>query len=122
FAAPLNSNGALLMLNGKPVHIFYDRGAGSNDVVLQPNLPPTANNDHFNVTGNVTLTVPAPGVLGNDTDPDGDTLTVTAVTQPASGHGWVTINADGALTYTQTVFVNGTETFTYAISDGHGGT
>ena len=61
-------------------------------------------------------------VLANDSDPNGDTLTVTAVTQPASGHGVVTINADGTLTYTQTVFVNGTETFTYTISDGHGGT
>jgi hypothetical protein len=41
--------------------------------------------------------------------------------QPASGHGAVAINADGALTYTQIVYVNGTETFTYTISDGHGG-
>jgi len=49
-------------------------------------------------------------------------LSVTAVTQPASGHGNVTINANGVLTYTQTVFATGTETFTYTISDGHRGT
>jgi hypothetical protein len=61
-------------------------------------------------------------VLANDSDPDGDTLTVRSVTQPASGHGTVTINADGTLTYKQTVFVNGTETFTYTITDGFGET
>jgi hypothetical protein len=79
------------------------------------NFPPEANNDAviLNTTSSATI-----NVLANDLDPDGGALTVTGVTQPASGHGNVTINANGTLTYKQTVFVNGTETFTYSVSDG----
>ena len=40
----------------------------------------------------------APGVLGNDTDPDGDPLTAVLVTGPS--HGSLTLNADGSFTYT----------------------
>ena len=39
----------------------------------------------------------APGVLANDTDADGDTLTATGVTQP--GHGTVTLADNGSFTY-----------------------
>ena len=41
--------------------------------------------DAYSVTENTTLTVPAPGVLGNDTDPDGDTLTAVLVSAPQHG-------------------------------------
>jgi hypothetical protein len=83
------------------------------------NGPPVARNDTAVLNSAPSTTV---NVLANDTDPNGDHLTVTTVTQPASDHGVVTINANSTLTYKQTVFVNGTETFTYTISDGHGGT
>ncbi|MBI3989521.1 MAG: tandem-95 repeat protein, partial [candidate division NC10 bacterium] len=63
----------------------------------------------------VTLTV-----LGNDTDPDGDPLTVASVTQGT--HGTVVPNAGGTVTYTPTADFIGTDVFTYTISDGHGGT
>ncbi|HEX4417472.1 MAG TPA: Ig-like domain-containing protein, partial [Kofleriaceae bacterium] len=59
-------------------------------------------------------------VLANDSDPDGDSLTVTAVTQPASGT--VTINPDGTVHYVPDPAFTGTATFTYTVSDGHGGT
>ncbi len=61
-------------------------------------------------------------VLANDTTaPDtGETLTVTAVTQPAAG-GTVTLN-DGVVTFTPAPDFNGTVTFTYTVSDGNGGT
>src|SRR5262249_32149647 len=58
-------------------------------------------------------------VLANDTDPDGDALTVTAVGTPA--HGTARINADNTVTYTPARDYNGTDSFTYTISDGHGG-
>lgn len=58
-------------------------------------------------------------VLANDTDVDGDTLTVTGVTQGA--HGTVTFTATG-VTYTPAPGYTGTDTFTYTVSDGHGGT
>ena len=58
-------------------------------------------------------------VLGNDTDLDGDTLTVTAATSP---NGVVVINPNGTLNFTPTTNFNGNTTITYSISDGHGGT
>jgi VCBS repeat-containing protein len=58
-------------------------------------------------------------VLGNDGDVDGDSL---AVTKASAGHGSVTINGDGTLTYAPTANYNGTDTISYSISDGHGGT
>jgi hypothetical protein len=59
-------------------------------------------------------------VLGNDSDPDGDTLSVTSASNPA--HGSVVVNADGTVTYTPDPGFTGTDTFTYTISDGNGGT
>src|SRR5262249_17221404 len=54
------------------------------------------------------------------TDIDGDSLTVTAVTQGA--HGTVGINADGTLTYTPAADYFGGDSFSYTAGDGHGGT
>jgi len=81
------------------------------------NDDPTANDDSFRVitnTGTATL-----DVLDNDSIvPDtGETLTVTAVT---GSNGTVSINGDGTLAYDNSV--EGTDTFTYTISDGNGGT
>jgi LPXTG-site transpeptidase (sortase) family protein len=57
-------------------------------------------------------------VLGNDTDPEGDPLTVTAVSQPASGT--VTL-VGGVVTYIPDPDFYGTDSFTYTVSDGNGG-
>ena len=62
------------------------------------------------------LTVAAPGVLGNDTDADGDPLTAVLVSGPA--HGTLTLNADGSFTYTPDANYNGPDSFTYKASDG----
>lgn len=58
-------------------------------------------------------------VLANDTDPEGDVLSVTAAN---AGNGTVTINPDGTLDYTPAVNFSGTDTITYSITDGQGGT
>lgn len=58
-------------------------------------------------------------VLGNDSDVDPDTLTVTAATDGADGT--VTINPDGTVTYTHTGSSTGTDTFSYTVGDGNGG-
>ncbi|QYJ78035.1 tandem-95 repeat protein [Shewanella acanthi] len=58
-------------------------------------------------------------VLGNDTDADGDTLTVTSAIATS---GQVSINPDGSLSFTPDADFNGTVTITYTISDGKGGT
>lgn len=56
--------------------------------------------------------------LGNDTDPNGDTLTVTSVSQPANGS--VVLNPDGTVTYTPNPNYIGTDVFTYEICDTMG--
>src|SRR5262249_9440962 len=58
-------------------------------------------------------------VLSNDSDVDNDKLTVTAVTQGA--HGSV-VNNGTDVTYSPAANYNGTDSFSYTVSDGHGGT
>jgi hypothetical protein len=78
---------------------------------------PTANNDTYTVAEDAVLTVAAPGVLGNDTDPDaGTTLTASLVAPPS--HGSLTFNVDGSFVYTPTTDFVGLDTFTYRASDG----
>ena len=79
------------------------------------NPAPTAVNDSATTTEDTAVAI---AVLANDTDPDGDPLTVTAASAP---HGTVVRNADGTLTYTPNANYNGTDTISYAISDGQGG-
>ncbi|WP_254275463.1 Ig-like domain-containing protein [Halomonas sp. 3H] len=77
------------------------------------NAPPLAQDDTASTVEGSVVQI---AVLENDSDPDGDPLTVGAVTQPS--HGSVTINADGTLTYTPNEGFVGTDSFTYQASDG----
>src|SRR5262249_47825262 len=77
---------------------------------------PTANNDAYVVAEDNVLTVAAPGVLANDFDVDGDSLTATLVTSPT--HGSLAFNADGSFTYTPQANYNGSDSFKYAARDG----
>ena len=58
-------------------------------------------------------------VLANDTDGDGDTLSVTGVGTPA--HGSAVINPDKTITYTPAANYHGPDSFTYTIGDGRAG-
>ncbi|MBI1371298.1 MAG: hypothetical protein GC159_00850 [Phycisphaera sp.] len=58
-------------------------------------------------------------VLDNDSDPDGDPLSVASVTDPA--HGAAVINNDGTVTYTPDGKFVGDDSFVYTLSDGAGG-
>jgi VCBS repeat-containing protein len=80
------------------------------------NRAPAAAADAYSTAEDTPLTVAAPGVLGNDTDPDGDSLSAVVVSGPA--HGSLNLNADGGFTYTPAANFNGTDTFTYQASDG----
>lgn len=81
------------------------------------NNAPKANADSATTAYGAATTI---NVLGNDTDADGDALTITDVTSPANGT--VTKTADGKLTYTPKAGFSGTDTFSYTVSDGKGGT
>jgi hypothetical protein len=83
--------------------------------MLLINCPPVANPDVFTTTENVTLEVPAPGVLANDFD-DGGVLTAVLDIDPT--YGALTFNGDGSFTYTPTQNFYGTDGFTYYVTDG----
>jgi VCBS repeat-containing protein len=67
---------------------------------------------------NTSLSVPAAGVLGNDSDPDGDALTAVLKSGPSSAASF-TLNADGSFVYTPaTNFSDDKDSFTYKADDG----
>ena len=97
------------------IRVYASAGAG--EYVLNVNHAPRAANDAVAVAQVGPTIVP---VLANDTDFDGDSLTVTAV--GTATHGNVIINPDSTITYTPSAGYSGTDAFTYTISDGNGGT
>ena len=90
---------------------------------------PSASNDYNSTSFNTTLTVAAPGVLGNDSDADGDPITVSRFvvngtstnagnTYTIAGVGDITINADGSYTFVPVAGYSGSvPTITYYIQD-----
>jgi hypothetical protein len=89
------------------------------------NVAPVAVNDAFTllVTGTTPVTVPAPGILANDTDANRDALKVAGSTPRtitlASSGGRVTLQQNGSFTYTppSASFI-GVRTFSYQATDG----
>jgi len=84
------------------------------------NGAPVAADDSFATYEDSTLTVGAPGVLGNDDDPDGDPLTPTVGAAPSNGT--LTLSNDGSFEYVPAPGFTGTDSFTYTAGDGNGGT
>jgi VCBS repeat-containing protein len=80
--------------------------------------PPAASAESYATPEDTTLHVPAPGVLANDTELDGDPISATLVTPPVNGV--LTLDPSGALTYTPGPDFHGADSFTYAVSDGTG--
>lgn len=85
--------------------------------VAAVNDAPVAQDNSASTAFNTAVTI---SVLGNDSDVDGDALTVTAASTPANGS--TTINGDNTITYTPATGFTGSDSFTYDISDGNGGT
>lgn len=77
---------------------------------------PVAVNDHYITPEDVPLNIAAPGVLGNDTDDDGDVLTAQLITPPLNGT--LTLNPDGSFLYTPNLHFNGVDSFVYRANDG----
>lgn len=82
------------------------------------NAAPVAVDDSYSTDEDTTLTVPAPGVLVNDTDANLDTLTAVLVDGITPDEGALTFNADGSFTYEPAANFNGVVTFTYKANDG----
>ena len=84
--------------------------------ITSVNDVPVANPDTYTTAEDTTLIVNVPGVLGNDTDADGNPLTTILVTPPL--HGTLILNTNGSLTYLPNTNYNGGDSFTYRASDG----
>ncbi|MDR3685491.1 MAG: Ig-like domain-containing protein [Coriobacteriia bacterium] len=86
------------------------------DTMPTANVAPVANADSYATAYATAKSVSAPGVLGNDTDANGDKLTASVVTQPTNGT--LTMAADGSFKYTPNAGFSGIDSFTYQVSDG----
>ena len=79
-------------------------------------VPPTAVDDSYGTNEDTPLTVATPGVLGNDAEGDGGSLTAVLDVGPTSGTLDL-FNADGSFTYTPAADFNGSDSFTYHATD-----
>ncbi|AUC85931.1 hypothetical protein CW731_11795 [Polaribacter sp. ALD11] len=126
----INSDGSYSFIptenyNGSIPQITYTASGGTStanstlDLTVTPvNDVPVANDDLSSTDPGIPVII---NVLPNDSNIDGDTLTVTSITaQPANGT--VVINGDGTVTYTPNAgFNTGTDIFEYQVCDGNGG-
>ena len=78
---------------------------------------PLASNDSFTVTHDQILTINDPGILGNDSDPDGEALTTILVNGPSNGSLWY-LGPNGGFMYVPNQGFVGNDSFTYQASDG----
>ncbi|MGH2627191.1 MAG: Ig-like domain-containing protein, partial [Anaerolineales bacterium] len=99
---------------GQPI-AHVDVGAGETVVIP---LRPQAGDDSYTVAEGSTLTVPAPGVLANDSDAQGDPLTASLVTRPT--HGTVALQSNGSFVYTHDGSETVSDTFVYEARDSGG--
>ena len=97
----------------------FDTAPNQITIDVSPvNDPPVAVDDLASTPINTSTTI---AVLGNDSDVDGNALTVTSASvDPA--RGTVTINPDGTLAFTPAGNITGPVLVSYIISDGQGGT
>lgn len=103
-------------------HFFYtiSDGFGGSDVAqvtINVNASPVAGADSVTIWEDQARTI---DVLANDSDPDGDALTV--ISAGSASHGSTTLNADGTITYVPNADFHGTDGFAYTVSDAHGAT
>jgi Ca2+-binding RTX toxin-like protein len=84
--------------------------------VAPVNDAPVAEDDEDTTDEDQPVTI---DVLGNDTDVDGDTVSLKEVGTPSNGEAEI---VDGKIVYTPNDDFNGTDTFSYTVTDGNGGT
>jgi subtilisin-like proprotein convertase family protein len=95
-------------LDSNPVTVALD--------VASVNDTPLAQDDAYTTPEDTLLNVPAPGVLTNDNDVDGDTLQATVIQSPTMGA--LTLAGNGSLLYEPPLEYSGVTSFTYKVSDG----
>ncbi|MBF0373328.1 MAG: cadherin-like domain-containing protein, partial [Alphaproteobacteria bacterium] len=99
--------------------LLVESGLLFNGAVLgaQSNRAPLAQADWFETTAGTPVTM---ALLANDTDPDGDSLSLAGIVRGPSGGG-VAVDGEGRVTYTPNAGFSGPDSFVYGLSDGMGG-
>jgi hypothetical protein len=127
------SAGPSISTAGDDSYVAAWPGAGPEDDAGVYALPftfddaPVANGDSYSVAHDTPLTVDSSGgLLANDTDNDGDALSVQSLPKTPPSQGTVSLQPDGAFTYTPNPGVGGggdaTDQFQYIVTDGRNGT
>jgi VCBS repeat-containing protein len=127
YCTTISTSGSSFPTNGPPVGLFPTIAQSCSPaapslpagepVLPTCNRPPVAANDNYTLAEGGTLNVPAPGVLTNDSDPDGDPITAVLVTGPAHASSFA-LNANGSFTYVHDGSETTSDSFTYRASDG----
>jgi VCBS repeat-containing protein len=94
----------------------YSNTATVTITIIGTNDPPTANDDNYTTPEETILTITAPGILENDTDPDYETLTALLV--DSVSNGTLTFKSNGSFIYNPENGFNGEDSFTYRAYDG----
>ncbi|MBL8144441.1 MAG: tandem-95 repeat protein [Acidobacteria bacterium] len=110
------STGYLVEYGGLPGDPVVTLQGEATVVVQASNDGPAANANAYAVAEDGVLTTTPPGVLGNDSDPEGDSLTARLVSDVA--HGTLALAANGSFTYAPARDYAGPDAFTYIVSDG----
>jgi VCBS repeat-containing protein len=98
-----------------------DGAEGVYDVTVDfpgVNDAPAAGDDAYTTNEDEALAVAAPGLLANDADPEGRAMIASIVSGPVQGA--VSLHADGSFTYAPVANFNGTDRFTYKVTDSDG--
>jgi hypothetical protein len=103
-----------VLFRGSDVGLDTSAEALRGVTLLSVGASPVAASDQFGTLEDLPLTVVGPGVLANDTDPDGNSLTAVLRTPPA--HGTAALSPDGSFTYVPAANYYGTDSFTYTVS------
>lgn len=103
------------------VYVLTETITGLTDdakVTVTVNDPPIAVNNAYTTDEDVTLTVPVNGILNNDSDTDTPAAQLTVSIVTTTPNGTLTLNPNGSFTYVPNANFNGTDVFTYRVSDG----
>src|SRR5205823_6164773 len=105
-------------LNAWSLQLEGSGGGGGGPPPPPPNNhPPVAADDSLQGETNSVLAIPAAQLLANDSDPDGDPLSITFVGNPVGGSA--ALGDDQQILFTPNHDFQGTASFQYIVSDGH---
>ena len=129
-AVTLNSNGSFsytpaVNFNGVDSFTYKAVDGTSESVpatvtlnVAGVNDAPAGGDDSFTTYEDDPLIVSSPGLLANDSDPEANAISVVPSSLAGPAYGSATLNSDGSFTYVPGADFNGTDTFSYRVTDG----